>query len=357
MTSLLQRHAIGEWIARAVIAGVTIDAACQFIGISSRTYQRWRSEDSPKEDQRPLRNIDAVNQLTQAEKEVVLVTINADEFANLSPSQIVPILADRGQYLCSESTMYRLMKSTHQLAHRRAERPAKKRHKPRALTATEPNMIYSWDITYLSTTVKGQYYYLYMVMDVFSRKIVGWQVYDKECAQYASDLMKDICQREKIRAGQVVLHSDNGASMKASTMLATLQSLGVATSFSRPAVSNDNPYSEALFKTLKYRHDHVLNAFETLFEARTSVTKLVHWYNNEHRHSSIQFVTPEQRHTLNDIDLLKRRDVLYQNAKLQNPERWPGETRNWKRKNVVYLNPEKENKMEETQRNEQKLAA
>ena len=136
--------------------------------------------------------------------------------------------------------------------HRRADRSAQKRSKPRALCATAPNQLYSWDITYLPTLTSGIFFYLYLFMDIFSRKIVGWQVYAEESSALAGDLMRDICRRENLSPNQMVLHSDNGGPMQGATMLATLQALGVAPSFSRPAVSNDNPYSESLFKTLKY---------------------------------------------------------------------------------------------------------
>jgi transposase InsO family protein len=154
------------------------------------------------------------------------------------------------------------------MAHRRLERVPHKRSKPRPLTARQPDQIYCWDITYLPTQVRGDYFYLYLFVDLFSRKIVGWQVFDSESAQRASDLLKDICARQGIAPGQLVVHSDNGSPMRGETMLATMQRLGVAPSRSRPSVSNDNPYSEALFRTLKYRPDLPVTPFESLLQAR-----------------------------------------------------------------------------------------
>jgi putative transposase len=181
-------------------------------------------------------------------------------------------------------------------------------------------------------------------MDVYSRKIVGWQVYERESSEWAADIVRDIVQREGITRQQVTLHSDNGGPMKGATMLATLQALGILPSFSRPAVSNDNPYSEALFKTLKYRPDYPAHPFTELNQARRWVAGFVDWYNHEHRHSAIQFVTPDQRHSGQDRAILKRRKAAYEAAKKRRPERWRGKTRNWEPVLEVYLNPDQKDK-------------
>jgi transposase InsO family protein len=178
-------------------------------------------------------------------------------------------------------------------------------------------------------------------MDIFSRKIVGWQVYEGESSELASEVMRDICERENIARGQVVLHSDNGSPMKGATMLATLQALGVMPSFSRPAVSNDNPFSESIFKTMKYRPTYPQRPFENLLGARQWVGTFVHWYNEEHRHSAIGFVTPAQRHAGLDTALLSKRVEVYEAARQRHPERWSGATRNWQPVMIVHLNPEK----------------
>ena len=195
----------------------------------------------------------AHNKLTPQEGEAVLAVINSEEFKDLPPSQIVPRLADEGRYLASESTMQRLLRSRHQNTHRRSEREPSKRHKPFALKATVVNQVYTWDITYLPTQIKGQYFYLYVFVDIFSRFIVGAQVFESESADLAAEMIKDICERHGIEKNQVHLHSDNGSPMKGQTMQATMHELGVLASRSRPSVSNDNPYSESLFGTLKYR--------------------------------------------------------------------------------------------------------
>ena len=169
---------------------------------------------------------------------------------------------------------------------------------------------------------------------------MGWQVFDCESAELAGQLLRDICTRQGIAPGQLTVHSDNGAPMKGETMLATMQRLGVAASRSRPAVSNDNPFSEALFRTLKYRPELPVKPFSGLLQARRWVTELVHWYNQEHRHSAIRFVTPEQRHLKLDEAILSERAKVYAAARDAHPNRWSGPTRNWSPITQVHLNPQ-----------------
>lgn len=343
MITLAERQQIVAWIDEAHAAGARRAKACALLGIALRTLQRWRQSGDVSEDGRRARDVTPANKLSEQERQAVLTVANSAEFAALAPSQIVPILAERGQYLASESTFYRILREAKQLKHRQASRVATC-HKPKALKATAPNRLYSWDITYLPTAVKGVFLYLYLFMDVYSRKIVGWQVYERESSEWAADIVRDIVQREGIPRQQVTLHSDNGGPMKGATMLATLQTLGILSSFSRPAVSNDNPYSEALFKTLKYRPDYPARPFTDLNQARRWVAGFVDWYNQEHRHSAIQFVTPDQKHSGQDRAILKQRKTVYEAAKKQRPERWRGQTRNWDPVHVVYLNPDKEDK-------------
>lgn len=342
MTSLSERGQVMALVTEAIAAGARQDRACKVIELSERTLQRWQSDLAAGGDRRPARIQTPKNELSALERQRVLAVANSDEFGHLPPSQIVPRLVDRGQYVASESTFYRVLKAENQLKHRGAERPSKPRSKPRALCATTPGELFSWDITYLPTQVKGIYFYLYLFMDIFSRKIIGWQVYEMESSELASEVMRDICARENIVPNQVVLHSDNGSPMKGATMLATLQALGVMPSFSRPAVSNDNPYSESLFKTMKYRPAYPRSSFDNLLSARQWVGTFVHWYNDEHRHSAIGFVTPAQRHAGLDVALLRKRVEVYEAAKARHPERWSGATRNWQPVMVVHLNPEKQ---------------
>jgi len=311
MISLAEREQWLEYFDEAVGLGARKSKAAEIIGISLRTLQRWRKPETLSVDGRTQRKFTPSHKLSDEERAEILAIANSGEFKDCTPHQIVPILAERGQYIASESSFYRVLREANQLSHRHASRTPRSRSKPKALTATAPNQIYTWDITYLATQVKGQFFYLYLFMDIFSRKIVGWQVYQEESSQHAADVITDICQRECIQREQLVLHSDNGSPMKGATMLATLQKLGVATSLSRPAVSNDNPYSESLFRTLKYTPKYPSQPFETIAVAREWVSDFVDWYNHQHRHSGIQFVTPAQRHDAKDQAILIQRKAVY----------------------------------------------
>ena len=339
MTSPAARAEIVTMVAQAVALGARQRQACTTVGLSVRTLQRWQVGGA-EADGRTARIQAPRNGLTVLERERIVAIANSPEFGQLPPSQIVPRLADKGIYVASESTFYRVLRRANLVRHRQASRPGQERSKPRALCATAPNQLYSWDITYLPSGVKGIYFYLYMFIDIYSRKVVGWQVYRDENSDLAAEVMRDICAREKIQPDQVILHSDNGSPMKGATMLATLQTLGVMPSFSRPAVSNDNPYSESLFKTLKYRPDYPGKAFADVAHARGWVTKFVRWYNHDHRHSTISFVTPAQRHAGLDLVLLGARTALYEAARASNPLRWTGPTRNWSPVKEVHLNPD-----------------
>lgn len=356
MTCLPERQQVVVLLTEAMSAGARQKPACAVLGFSTRTVQRWLDEGAVREDQRPARRFEPANKLRSEERSQLLAAANGAEFSHLPPSQIVPRLADRGEYIASESTFYRVLRAENQLAHRRIDRTAQKRNKPRALCATAPNQLYSWDITYLPTPTSGRYFYLYLFIDIFSRKIVGWQVYAEESSVLAGDLIQDICRRENLSPNQVVLHSDNGGPMKGATMLATLQALGIIPSFSRPAVSNDNPYSESLFKTLKYRPRYPEKPFTDLSAARTWVEGFVRWYNLEHRHSAIQFVTPAERHAGLDEALLNNRITVYEAAKSRHPQRWSGATRNWQPVLVVHLNPDQQASKTDSQQ-EMKMAA
>jgi len=331
---------VSTLIDEACRAGAALERACAVAGITPRTLQRWREADGIRADARAAaaRARTPANRLSDAERDAILAVANAPEFAHLPPTQIVPMLADRGRWIASESTFYRVLRAAGQLQHRgRSRAPSHKRPEP--LQASAANQLWSWDITYLRTTVQGTFFYLYLIMDVFSRKIVGWEVFETESAEQAASVFHKAHLREGVQGRDLVLHADNGAPMKGATMLATLQRLGVVPSFSRPAVSDDNPYSEALFKTLKYCPDFPSKPFESLDAARAWVQHFVQWYNETHHHSALKFVTPAQRHRGEDADILARREQLYAAARDRHPERWSGPIRDWQRPDVVLLNP------------------
>jgi transposase InsO family protein len=329
-----------DLIDKARSSGARIATICSLLGISPRTLQRWRKQGGVKADGRKYaaRSRIPANKLSAQERKQIITIANQPQYANMPPSQIVPVLADSGCYIASESTFYRVLQEANQLTHRgKAKLPTHK--KPEPLEATGPNQLWSWDITYLATNVKGMFFYLYLIMDIYSRKIVGWEVYETESAEQAALVFRKAHLREGVSGKSITLHSDNGSPMKGATMLSTLQKLGVTPSFSRPSVSNDNPYSEALFKTLKYHPGFPDKPFENIEEAREWVAGFNYWYNEKHRHSSLKFVSPAQRHRGEDITVLERRTALYEAARKQHPERWARSIRNWSPEKVVCLNP------------------
>ncbi len=278
-----------------------------------------------------------LNKLSEEESAKILEIATSKEFVDKSPHQIVPALADRCEYLASESTFYRILKANRMVTHRGASAPKAVR-RPRGFETSKPGELFTWDITYLRSSVRGQYYYLYIFLDVFSRKIMGWEVHERESADYSSRLLKKICKSEKIDSKSLIVHSDNGSPMKGATMQITMQRLGILPSFSRPSVSDDNPFSEALFKTMKYCPQYPSDPFVTLQAARTWVSDFVRWYNEEHYHSGISFTTPSSRHEGKDEEILQNRREIYELAKQRRPERWSKNTRNWDKVETVRLN-------------------
>lgn len=350
MISLEMKQMALESIKQASQAGAAERRACEVAGISCRTLRRWRQSLRVHGDMIDRRQVAAVNRnypqaLTQAERQAVLDTCNSPEFQSLPPTQIVPVLADRGQYLASESSFYRILRAAGQVSRRgRAAKP-RSVAKPKAFLASAPNQVWTWDITYLPTLVRGEFYRLYMVVDIFSRLITGWEIHRDETSEHASALIAKACLKHGIAKDQLVLHSDNGSPMKGATMRATLERLGVMPSFSRPSVSDDNAYSESLFRTVKYCPYYPSKPFASLADAQAWVLKFVRWYNTEHRHSAIRFVTPAQRHERSDCELLKKRSDVYEKAKVEKPLRWRNRpVRNWSHIESVWLNPPKEHR-------------
>lgn len=321
----------------AVAQGARRARACALLGLSARTLERWRGAHAV--DARHGPTAPPANALTATERDALLAVVNNAPYRDCSPHQIVPRLADTGVYLASESTIYRVLRDAEQLAHRgRAAAPV--RRTPPRHEATGPNQVWSWDITYLKTPVRGVFFYLYLIVDIWSRKIVGWRVEASERADHAASLVTASCRAAACDPTTLVLHADNGGPMKGATMIVTLERLGVLPSFSRPGVSNDNPFSEALFRTLKYSPAYPTQPFADLTAAAAWVAHFVHWYNHVHQHSAIRFVTPADRHTGRDVAILAARHVLYTAARARTPARWRGATRDWSPITTVRLNPE-----------------
>ena len=330
-----------DLINEAHVNGARKSKACELLNISLRTLERWKKPDGTNDKRRNTNRPAQANQLSQEEREKILTLANSKEYCDLPACKIVPLLADKGLYIASESTFYRILRAEKQLKHRQLSRPAT-HSKPDAVTANTSNQVWTWDISYLPTTVLGLYFYLYLIVDIYSRKIVGWSIHRQQSSDLGSALIKQACIDEAVQAHQLVLHSDNGKPMKGVTMLAMLETLGVMPSFSRPSVSDDNPYSESLFRTVKYHPSFpAVTKFDTLESARAWMERFTDWYNNHHLHSGLKFITPHQRHTGADKVIMDKRHQVYQQAKTQRPERWSGSTRNWSLPSSVTLNPNK----------------
>jgi putative transposase len=279
--------------------GARKSKACELANVSVRTLERWEKPEGCIDQRKDAKRSQQAKKLTEEERQTILTTINSEKYCDLPVCKIVPMLADEGRYLASESTIYRILRAEKQLTHRQKAKPAK-HHKPKACTAHGPNEVWTWDITFLPTTIVGQYYYAYVIIDIYSRKIVGWSIHEKQSAELSAGLIKQTCLDEQVAQNQLVLHSDNGKPMKGMTMLSMLETLGVMPSFSRPSVSDDNPYSESLFKTVKYHPSYPASRFDSIESARAWMESFTQWYNDEHLHSNLKFVAPEQRHTGGD---------------------------------------------------------
>lgn len=321
------------------------------MGLNERTFKRWRAQGNQvTADKRPeAAPVAQPHQLTAAEEEAILITCNLREYQSLPPSQIVPSLADKGVYIASEASFYRVLKKHRQLNHRGRAQPRQTIPEPTTFTATGPNQVYTWDISYCPSTVKGHHWYLYLILDVYSRKIVAWEVHESESGEHAKALVERALIREGCWHNPPVLHSDNGAPMTSYTLKSRLAELGMLMSHSRPRVSNDNPYSESLFRTVKYCPKWPSKGFASLEALREWMLDFEHAYNEQHLHSAINFVTPASRHRGEDYMLLTQRKTVYERAKCRNPRRWSGETRNCTAVGEVSLNP---GKVQEIKRNQ-----
>jgi transposase InsO family protein len=323
--------------------GARQSRCAEVLGLSERTLQRWRRNDEEEPDgrTRAVRPVPG-NALSEEERAEVLRQCNRPENASKPPAQIVVELADQGIYLASESTFYRILRSEGQQHHRgRARAPRARKPRP-THRADAPNEVWCWDITWLPSHVAGLFFKLYLILDLFSRKIVASEVWAEENAEHSQTLLRRAALAENLAAVDhpVVLHGDNGSPLKAGTVYATMHALGFSPSHSRPRVSNDNPHAEALFRTAKYHPSLPAQGFADLDEARRWAASFVHAYNHLHRHSALRFVTPAQKHAGEDKAILARRKALYENARRHRPERWVrNATRNWTPVTFTTLNP------------------
>lgn len=346
MIRLDDRQAMAQAIAQAHGAGARLKPACALAGIDVRTLQRWKAGAGLVDgDRRPQAGRPRpAHALTEAERAEVMRLANEPRFAEVPPARLVPMLADEGVYVASESSFHRVLRAHGQTQHRGRARAPERRRPPSTHLATAPNQVWCWDMTFLPAQVVGQWFYLYLILDLYSRKVVGFEVHDGDSSHHASHLVRRTALAECVLGAlaKPVLHGDNGATLKATTVLAMLHWLGIEPSYSRPRVSDDNAYAEALFRTAKYRPTFPPEGFATLDEARAWAAEFVRWYNTEHRHSGIGYVTPAQRHRGEDRAILMARHELYLSARERHPRRWSRHTRDWTPVHAVALNPERD---------------
>jgi putative transposase len=280
-------------------------AACSAIGIPRPTYYRWRSPRPVVARKGPA----SCRALTVQERGEVLATLNSERFSDLAPREVYATLLDEGRYVCSVRTMYRILGENGEVRERRDQlrHPA---YKKPELLATGPNQVWSWDITKLLGPAKWTYFYLYVILDIFSRYVVGWMVARGESAALAKRLIEETVVKQGIEPGQLTIHADRGTSMKSKPVAFLLADLGITKSHSRPHVSDDNPYSESQFKTLKYMPEFP-DRFGSIEDSRSFLHPFFRWYNTEHHHTGIGLLTPEVVHLGRDEEVIaKRREVL-----------------------------------------------
>jgi len=312
---------------------------CSAINLPRATFYRWRGRTSGAEP-RPVRPRPAPPRaLAPEERQQVLDQLHSDRFVDKSPGEVCATLLDEGQYLCSPRTMYRILASAQEVRERRDQLKHPVYTKPELL-ATGPNQVWSWDITKLLGPEKWTYFYLYVIIDIFSRYVVGWMVATRESAALASRLVWETCLKQGLpNDHNLIIHSDRGAPMKSKLLAQLLADLGITKSFSRPQVSNDNPFSESHFKTLKY-HPGFPGRFGCIEDARGHCGPFFDWYNDEHRHSGIEMLTPAMLHYGRADEILAARYNVLQAAYLARPERFvKGEPRVAQAPTAVWINP------------------
>jgi putative transposase len=314
---------------------VGVAAACQALELPRSSLYRTRQV---SESQRVCEEPVSPRALPPEERAAIHQILNSKRFADQAPREVYATLLDEGQYLCSWRTMYRILDENQEVRERRNQLRHPQYTKPELL-ATQPNQLWSWDITKLLGATKWTYYYLYNILDVFSRYSVGWMIAERESASLAEELIAATCVRQNIQPGQLTIHADRGSSMTSKPVALLMADLGVTKTHSRPHTSNDNPFSESQFKTLKYRPDYP-ERFGCQPDARAWATDFFQWYNFEHHHSALGLLTPADVHFGRAQSVLDRRQQVLQAAYLKNPERFvKGPSLPTQPPSAVWINP------------------
>ena len=344
MISTRDRQKAVELITESVQAGARAVEACKCLGIAFSSYLKWR-QNPQSEDQRPKREFGPnPRALSEKERQAVYERYCQPDVCDLSVRQAFHALLDKGEYLASEATVYRVLRQHKANTRRDGVRPTVKRHKPTSYEATGPNQVWSWDITYLRDAEHAtRFYYAFAVVDIYSRYLVHYDVFDAETSQDAVRFLSEAMNKHFIQPRCLVLHSDNGAAMKAAETLGLLAVRGVEFSHSRPRVSNDNPYSESLFKTMKYTGHMGKRNYHSLEECQGVLADFARKYNEQWVHSGINNVTPLARFSGEDAAICKARRQVMAKARQQHPERWiSGRMRNYEPAGSQWLNPDRQ---------------
>ena len=302
--------------AQELAAQVGVAPACHALGVSRATFYRRRRPVPGRQQPRPT----PARALCESERERVLDVLALPRFVDRSPAEVAATLLDEGEYLCSERTMYRVLAANQPVRERRNQRAHPQYAKPE-LVAEAPNQTWSWDITKLLGPTKWTYFYLYVLLDIFSRYAVGWMVADRENSTLAGRLIEETCRKQGVEPRVLTLHADRGAPMTSKCTAQLLADLGVTHSLSRPQVSDDNPFSEAQFKTLKY-HPGFPGRFPDIAAATDFCRSFFPWYNSEHRHAGIAMLTPDDVHHGRARAVLARRERTLEAAWANHPERF-----------------------------------
>lgn len=298
---------------------VGVKPACEALGVSRASYYRKQFPNNLR-IVKPGKSSSSPRALSHEERQAVLDTLHSERFMDNAPHSVYASLLDEGSYLCSIRTMYRILEANKEVKERRNQRRHPNYTKPELL-ATAPNEVWSWDITKLKGPVKWSYFHLYVIIDIFSRCVVGWMVAHRESAELAKKLIRESCEKQGIEEGELTLHADRGSSMKSKAVALLLSDLGVTKTHSRPHTSNDNPYSESQFKTMKYRPEFPTR-FGSIEDARSFCQDFFRWYNKEHRHSGIGLFTPEDVHYGRTGEIQQTRQEALLKAYRLNPERF-----------------------------------
>jgi putative transposase len=294
-------------------------AACRAMGVSRATIYRQRNR-QPTSGETRCKKRQQPRALNNEERQSVLVVLHSDPYIDKAPAAVYAELLDQGTYHCSIRTMYRILHDAHEVRERRNQLRHPNYKKPELL-ATGPNQVWSWDITKLRGPAKWTYYYLYVILDIYIRYVVGWMLASRENSDLAKRLIHDSIEKQQIEPGQLTLHSDRGPSMKSHTVAQLLATLGATKSHSRPHVSNDNPFSESQFKTLKYRPEFP-DRFGSQEDAHGFCQRFFHWYHHEHYHSGIGLLTPAMVHYGHATEVLAHRQRTLDAAYAAHPERF-----------------------------------